>query len=470
MPAYQEALAADPAAFVACASKMNAAGTDLNDHRTAYDAKVTEINGGWQDQANLAFNDDVTIVDDHVDEVVTKVSGAAEVLNTGGSAMVSQVEQLKATDAAYRGAGFVVQPAPKVELGAVHWAAIAAAGPFGPVLQAMFQARADEGTMQLATGLAVLTATDVATGTALTSAAEELQPLEDKGPGATDCLPVNEDDRDGNLEKVERTEPRAEKDTGKQDTGGDEKDPDKDDEKAKEDQDKEKDEDEKKDDEEDKDGDKDADKDEEPQQPEDSRGEVPQPEEQPRQELPENEIPGFEPPQPEVPDFSTDPIVPGGPDLDNAWKPSELEEPELPSGGLASGGGGGLGGGLGSPDVPTGGPSGGPTGATGIVATPGGGTSVGTAAAGGRPGLGGGVVGAPGARGPVNPDEEYERESFLTEDPEDDVWGIGTDEGNPYVDYQEEQPKETELPPLLPVDELPTVTFPGFDLPEPGKP
>jgi hypothetical protein len=67
----------------------------------------------------------------------------------------------------------------------------------------------------------------------------------------------------------------------------------------------------------------------------------------------------------------------------------------------------------------------------------------------------------------VNPDEEFERESFLTEDPEEDVWGIGTDEGNPYVDYLEEQPKQPDLPPLPPIDELPPISLPGFDLPEP---
>ncbi|MDA1359860.1 hypothetical protein O1R50_09515 [Glycomyces luteolus] len=460
MPAYEEALAADPTAFVDCAAEMSAAGTDLSDHGTEYGTKVTAINDGWQDQANAAFNDDVSIVDAHVDEVVSKVGGAAEVLHTGGSAMVSQVDQLKATDAAYKGAGFVVQPAPKVELGPVHWAAIAAAGPFGPVLQAVFQARADEGTMQLTTGLAVLTATDVATGTALTSAAGELQPLEDKGPGATDCLPVDDEDREGNLEKVDqRADAEADKDADKK-TGQDEKDQEKDvEEKDKDDQGKDEAEKDKEDE------DKQEQDQAQPQQPEDPSNEVPQPEgERPQPEQPE--VPGFEPPgQPEVPDFSTDPITPGTPDLGSPWKPSELEDPEVPSGGLASGGGGGLGGGLGSPEVPTGGPGGG---SAGLVATPGGGSAAGTAAPGSRPGFGGGLVGAP-ARGPVNPDEEYERESFLTEDPEDDVWGIGTDEGNPYVDYQEEQPKEPELPLLPPVDELPPITFPGFDLPEPGK-
>ncbi|MEU5157236.1 hypothetical protein [Glycomyces sp. NPDC021274] len=463
MPAYEEALAAQPAAFVDCAAAMSAAGNDLTEHRGEYDTTVTTINDGWHDTANTAFNDDVDLVDEHVDQVVAKVGDAAEVLSTGGSAMVSQVEQLKAVDAAYKGAGFVVQPAPKVELGPAHWAAIAAAGPFGPVLQAVFQARADEGTMRLTTGLAVLTATDVATGTSLTAAAEALQPLEDKGPGATDCLPVEDDGTDGNLEKEERqtdvkaqkdTEKDTEKDSGKDDSGEDE--------------------DEKSDDKDKEDQDKDQGKDDQDKDPEQPGDQQPQPEvPQPDRERPENEVPGFEPPDPvgpEVPDFTTDPIVPGGPDLGDPWKPTELEDAEVPSGGLASGGGGGGigGGGPGSSGVPSGTSGTGSGGPLGFVGTPAGGTPAG-APAGGRPGLGGGLVGAPGARGPVNGDEEYERESFLTEDPEDDVWGIGTDEGNPYVDYQEEQAQQSDLPTLAPVEELPPFALPGFDLPEPGK-
>lgn len=463
MPAYEEALAADPAAFVDCASEMSAAGTDLGDHRSEYDAKVAEINGGWQDQANTAFNDDVTIVDEHVDQVVSQVGEAAEALDTGGSAMVSQVEQLREADAAYKGAGFVVQPAPKVELGPAHWAAIAAAGPFGPVLQAMFQARADEGTVRLATGLAVLTATDAVTGAALTAAAEALQPLEDKGPGATDCLPVQPEEADGNLENVEQsTERKQGKDTG--DTTGKDEDAgnDKDDEDEKDEDEDGKEDDEKDDEDQDKD---EQEEDQQPeQQPEDPRADA----DQPPNEPPGNEIPGYEPtdPVPEVPDFTTDPIDTPTPDFGDPWKPAELEDAELPSGGLASGGGGGGGlggGGLGSPDVSTGGPGMG----TGMMSTASGGTPAVAAGAGGRPGLGGGLMGAPGARGPVNPDEEFERESFLTEDPEEDVWGIGTDEGNPYVDYLEEQPKQPDLPPLPPIDELPPISLPGFDLPEP---
>ncbi|GAA2137145.1 WXG100 family type VII secretion target [Glycomyces algeriensis] len=468
MPAYEEALAADPTAFVDCATEMSAAGNDLTDHRAAYDTTVTTINDGWQDQANAAFNEDVDLVDEHVDGVASQVGEAAEVLSTGGSAMASQVEQLKATDAAYKGAGFVVQPAPKVELGPVHWAAIAAAGPFGPVLQAVFQARADEGTMQLTTGLAVLTAADVATGTALTAAGEALEPLEDKGPAATDCLTVKDDGEDGNIEKVEqRADVKDETDTGK-DTGKDDKgkedEKEDDDEKDKDGKDKE---DEDKEDEDQDQDEKDQDKDEDQPGEQQPQPEVPQPD----REQPENEIPGFEPPDPgpEVPDFTADPFVPGGPDLGDPWKPSELEESEVPAGGLASGGGGGLGGGgLGSTDVPSGTTGTGSGGAMGLVGTPAGGGPAGVP--GGRPGVGGGMLGAPGARGPLNPDEEYERESFLTEDPEDDVWGIGTDEGNPYVDYQEEPAMQSDLPPLPPVEELPPFTFPDFDLPEPGKP
>lgn len=212
MPTYEEALAADPAAFVEYASQMEASGADLSDHRSSYSATVADINAEWQGKSNEAFNQDVDLVGIHVDDVVDRVGEAAGVLDAGGAQMASLVQQLKGLDAAYRGAGFTVQPAPKVELGAVHWAAIAAAGPFGPMLQALFQARADEGTVQLQTGLIALTMTDVVTGVSLASAAEALQPIEDKGePGAEDDLGEHE------MERTERTteiDPKADR-TGK---------------------------------------------------------------------------------------------------------------------------------------------------------------------------------------------------------------------------------------------------------------
>ena len=459
MPTYQEALAADPTGFVDCAAEMSSAGTDLTDHRTAYDAKVNEINAGWQDRANTAFNDDVALVDTHVEDVVSRVGEAAETLSAGGSQMASQVEQLKATDAVYRGAGFTVQPEPRVELGAVHWAAIAAAGPFGPMLQALFQARADEGTTQLRLGLAMLTVTDAVTGAALTAAAQQLKPMEDKDDtGSTIWPPVigTED------------QPKS----GKDDTEGkDENDTDTDTDTAKKDPDEDGDKDAKDKDDKDKDGKKDDEEKPDPNE-QDQQPETPQ-SEQPETEQPENQIPGTESPDsvpPVVPDYETDPGDFTAPELpENNWDPSELGGDEPLSGGLA-GGGGGLGGGpagggLGAADAPSGGGSGvgGVIGATTASAPP-----MGTTGSGGRTGTGG-LLGSPGARGPADPDDEFERESFLVEDPEEDVWGIGSAENNPYVDFQDEQP-EAAVPPALALDETSPFTFPGFDLPGIDKP
>ncbi|MEU6248099.1 hypothetical protein [Glycomyces sp. NPDC047010] len=460
MPTYEEALAANPAAFVAYASQMASAGTDLTEHRAEYDSTVVEINAGWQDKANTAFNDDAVVVDDHVEQVVSQVGEAAEMLDSGGAAMESMVERLRRLDGSYRGAGFNVQTEPRVELGAVHWAAIAAAGPFGPMLQALFQARADEGTVQLQLGLSLLTAADAATGAGLTAAADRFEPLEDKG-GPTDptiCPPVvAEDDRTGrDGEDDQDTTGRIDQDP-KQKTTDDDPDAD---------EDQKKDGDKKQDDPDDEDG-------EDEKSEEDKQEE--EPKEQDRTDPADPDQPGtVEPNEPEVPDYtSPDPVdyeAPDVPGLDSDWDPAELDGSEPPSGGLA-GSGGGLGGGgvggIGSPDagtVPTGG-SASPVG--GIVGAP--------ANAAGGPGTGagsrglGGMVGAPGARGTANPDDEFERESFLTEDPDEDVWGIGTAEDNPYVDYQEEQAAVAEddaFPSLL--QDPPPILLPGFPPPELG--
>ncbi|MCD0446711.1 hypothetical protein LO763_24130 [Glycomyces sp. A-F 0318] len=466
MPTYAEALAADPSGFVDYAAEMTSAGTDLTDHRAEYDDLVAAINTGWRDRANTAFNDDVATVDAHVDEVVSQVDQAAELLGTGGGQMASQVEQLQAADAAYRGAGFNVQAEPRVELGAVHWAAIAAAGPFGPVLQAVYQARADEGTRRLRLGLAMLTATDAITGAALTAAAQELKPLEDKGgPDNTICPPVvGEDDGPGRDEPGRKGEDESGEKTAEDRDGKGEKDED--------------------DDKSGKDDDGDGDRTEDDREQRDDR---PDPEQrteapQPDADRPEGQVPGMEQPDlaaPEVPDYQgpdlAAPEVPDyqGPDLaapeipeyESTWDPGELGDAEPMSGGLAAGGGigGGLpSGGAGAADLPSGGSGTAPGGV--FASTAAGGAPAAGTGSGARPGAGG-FMGAPGARGAAVPDDEVERESFLVEDPEEDVWGIGTAEGNPYVDYQEEQSAQSELPPLPPVEEIPPFTLPGFDLP-----
>ncbi|WP_344492282.1 WXG100 family type VII secretion target, partial [Glycomyces endophyticus] len=347
MPTYEQALAANPAAFTDYAAEMAAAATDLTEHRAEYDSTVVAINAGWEDEANAAFNDDAVVVDEHVEEVVEQVGGAAEMLKAGGTAMESMVKQLQALDASYRGAGFTVQPAPKVELGAVHWAAIAAAGPFGPMLQALFQARADEGTMQLQLGLTVLTATDTAVGAGLTGAAEQFEPLTDKGSGLerTDRrTDVAADDTGQDGEDGRGTEDTADEDP----KGGKKKGGPEDAEKQQQGKD------------EDEDKGEDDDRDEQQDQGPESEQEDPQ--QDPEQSGPETpgagpadgppEIPGYEPPGPvdhTLPDTGPADL----PDFESDWDPAELGEPaDLPSGGLA-GGGGGIGGGAGpgSPDL-----------------------------------------------------------------------------------------------------------------------
>jgi hypothetical protein len=96
--------------------------------------------------------------------------------------------------------------------------------------------------------------------------------------------------------------------------------------------------------------------------------------------------------------------LPGTGDPENPWKPSTPDPGDLPSGGLASGGGGlgSGGGGLGGGGLPGGGAGGGP---------------------------GGGAGGGRGAGGPG--EGEQESGTWLTE--EDDVWGIGNEEEDPYA-------------------------------------
>ncbi|SDL31911.1 hypothetical protein SAMN05216298_3390 [Glycomyces sambucus] len=190
------------------------------------------------------------------------------------------------------------------------------------------------------------------------------------------------------------------------------------------------------------------------------------------------------PPSPNLPDTDTgNPDLPGNGDLpgnsdipgpgdldDNPWEPTSPDPDDLPSGGLAGGGGGGLGGGIGGGGLGPGGGAG--LGGGGLGGGAGGGIGGGVGAGGmggmmgaggagrgaggvgggrgaggrgpggmgrgagaggmGRGGMAGGMMGAGGGRGMGGVGEDgQETGTWLTED--DDVWGIGNENEDPYA-------------------------------------
>jgi hypothetical protein len=177
----------------------------------------------------------------------------------------------------------------------------------------------------------------------------------------------------------------------------------------------------------------------------------------PKTDLPDN------PGNPDYPGNSDLPTGsdPGGLDDTSPWDPSTPDPDDLPSGGLAGGGGGGLGGGgLGGGGLPGGGAGGGlpgggaggigagagslppggamggmmggAGGARGAGAGAGGGRGAGGRGAGmGRGGAMGGMMGGAGGRPGGAPGEDGETGTWLTED--DDVWGIGNENEDPYA-------------------------------------
>ncbi|WP_205328562.1 hypothetical protein [Glycomyces sp. YM15] len=385
MPSYQDALSAQPSEFLTYASEMTAAASDLATQQTDYGAKVAEINSHWSDSANDAFNGEVGNVNAHLTQVIGEVTATAGGLAATAAQMLVECTGLKAADAALKAIGFNIQPAPMVTLGPAQRTAIAMAGPFGGILEAALQAQAMAGTLGLQALTSLINAADASAGAALTQAAELLKPLDDKSNAA----------RDMNSHKAAEDHSTAGTEGANEDAAEEE-----DEEQQEEEQ------------------------DEETQEEQQDQQEPTQPQDQ-------------QPTTPETPSGMEDlaqPETPEMPELDNPWDASELEDPEDISGGLASGGGGmggGLGGGAGGlgAGLPAGGsPSGGGMGTATMLGTPAGGAPAGTGAKAGA----GGMMGGGGGRGAGGKqDEEVERESFLVEDPEEDVWGIGKDDDNP---------------------------------------
>ncbi|MCC3764675.1 hypothetical protein K3N28_16580 [Glycomyces sp. TRM65418] len=379
MPTYQDALSAEPSEFLAFASEMIAAATDLATQQTDYAAEVAEINRHWQDTANEAFNGEAGNVDAHLAQVIGEVTAAAGGLAAAGAQMLAECTVLKAADAALKATGFTVQPAPLVTLGPSQRTAIAMAGPFGGFIEAVLQAQAMAGTLGLQSMTALVNAADATAGAALSQAAELLKPLDDKTSGTDRDLQSHAVAEDHSTGGTEEEEAAAEEEA-----------------------------------------------EEEPQEAT-TEEEQESTEQEPREPT---RPPSGQPTTPGTPTGMEDLAQPEMPDFDDPWGAAELPGTDDVSGGLASGGGlgaGGAGGGLGA-----GSGVGGL--ATGIGTAPqggmGGGAMVGAAtggvgAAGRGKGAGGGMMGAGGGRGAGSaPDDETTRESTLTEDPDEDVWGI----------------------------------------------
>ncbi|GAA2166276.1 MULTISPECIES: hypothetical protein [Glycomyces] len=380
MPSYQDALSAQPSEFLTYASEMTAAATDLATQQTDYGTKVAEINSHWRDTANDAFNGEVGNVNAHLTQVIGEVTATATSLAGTAAQMLLECTGLKAADAALKAVGFNIQPAPAVTLGPAQRTAIAMAGPFGGIIEAALQAQAMAGTLGLQTLTSLVNAADATAGAALTQAAELLKPLDDKSNQGKD------------MESHQAAEDHSS--TGTEGSNEDSA---------------EEEEEEKKEEEEQQQQEQDQEQQQEPTQPE-----------------------AQQPTMPENPAGMEDMTEPEMPELDNPWDASELEDPEDLSGGLASGGGGlgggagGLGGGL--PSGTGGAPAGAGMGTATMVGPATGGTPSGAASK-----TAGGMMGGGGRGAGTGQDNEVERESFLVEDPEEDVWGIGKDDEDPYA-------------------------------------
>ncbi|THV41517.1 hypothetical protein [Glycomyces buryatensis] len=386
MSTYREALSAQPMEFVNFGTEMAGSASDLLDYKSSYRANVDDLNGHWEDSANDAFNDDAEVVGNHVQQLSGQVTTAAQQITAAGLQLHTDVMSLKSIDAAAHAQGFGVEPAPLVTLGKMHRLAIAMSWPNGAALEASLQAQAAALTSAMQAGLAMVNAADVQAATAMTAAAEALQPLSDKGgtPVEDEAPTGSGDDSSAGGAGAEEEEP-TEEETSEAEQESEE-------------------------------------------QPTDPEGQQ-QPETPQEPTMPQTPTDpgGYE--QPELDDFD---------DTDNPWANAEPFDPDE-LGGLASGGsGGGLGagggGGLSSGGVPGAG--------TGSGAGLGGGVPTGMATApapvpvgAGRPGGGGAMMGgAGGGRGASGQnDEETSRESRLTEDPDEDVWGINAPDDDPYA-------------------------------------
>ncbi|MEU6858255.1 hypothetical protein AB0B28_05185 [Glycomyces sp. NPDC046736] len=383
MPTYEQVMSGEPTEFMGYAMEVTAAAGDLAAHQTDYGTKVTELNAHWQDAANEAFNAEVGTVNAHITQVIGEINAAATTLQAAGSEMFSVRAGMQLTEAFLKGKGFDVLPAPLVAVSAAQHALIAQLGPLGGFLEAALQAEAAAGTAQLQSALGLLNAADAAAGAVLNAVAEALQPLEDKRGGATSPQLTGD-----SVETPEEEEDAAE----------------------------------------------------EEQEEEEEEEKTPEEEAQEEAEQRQEQNPTGEdmqqPTMPQDPSGLGDIGQPDLPEYDNPWDSSELDADDL-TGGLASGGGlgtGGVGGGvggLGSGGLTSGagvGPQGGMGGAT--LAAP----TAPAAAGAGRPGGAGGMMGGAGggARGAGGSDSETERESKLLEDPDEDVWGIGSDD-DPYA-------------------------------------
>lgn len=145
MPSYQEVLDADPAEFEACGDEFEGAATDLASGRERYRSHVDGTGEFWSGDDHGRLRDEAEILEGEVSGVETSLTERAAILKTLGPALALAVETLQHTDRELRDAGYEVDPAPRVRLGA----APTAPGPFGPALRALDELTAEAATVLL---------------------------------------------------------------------------------------------------------------------------------------------------------------------------------------------------------------------------------------------------------------------------------------------------------------------------------
>lgn len=145
MPNYQEVLDAAPAEFESCGDEFEGAAADLSSGREGYRSHVDGIGAAWTGADHERVREEAAVLEDELNGLEQSLGERAAILKTLGPALALAVETLQHTDQELRGAGYEVDPAPRVRCGASP----IEPGPFGPALRALDELTAESATVLL---------------------------------------------------------------------------------------------------------------------------------------------------------------------------------------------------------------------------------------------------------------------------------------------------------------------------------
>jgi uncharacterized protein YukE len=170
MPTYLQLMQSSPGSLGEVATALTGADEQLNAIAETFDKTARSTDATWKGKAKDAHDGGVDRLQTGIRQMGDGMKQTAQLVRQASQTLTTLVNQLRQTESAAKGAGFLVIPGAMaiVMPGQMHYQQAAAAGPGAPAVIAAYQAVAQAYTMILGTIVGMATAADTGFAASIT--------------------------------------------------------------------------------------------------------------------------------------------------------------------------------------------------------------------------------------------------------------------------------------------------------------